>query len=154
MRREIRAKFRCMSVTHTWDKRTVVELSPVCQREDNKENEQFWKYTPSGEAKLVFKGLALDAQGKEYKAGDYYYIDMVNVCEEGGWTASRIAYDSKDHGTVKLRTRGGKWTSGPGKEGFSFGELSMGIDNPPAFKSFDPESLWDIQFRWAEASDG
>ena len=151
--RQVRAKFRCMSVAKNWSGETTVELSAVYGRGDNEENKQFWKFTPSGSAKLNFRGPASDHSGKEFVPGDYYYIDMKSVCEEGGWQVGELTYRSKESGSLELTTRGGKWTVGHNEEGFSYGKVEMGIDNPPAFKAFDPESIWDVQFNWAEKSD-
>lgn len=151
--RQVRAKFRCLGVTEKWDKSTIVELGPVCQSGKNPENEKFWKYTPSGDAQLNFRGPALDSQGNKYIPGDYYYIDM-ELSEEGGWDLATLSYHSKESGIVELTTRGGKYTASYNEKGFSYGKLKMGIDNPPAFLAFkDPDSTWDIQFNWAEASD-
>lgn len=151
--RQVRAKFRCMSVLKKWDHSTVVELSPVCQRGENPENEQFWKFTPSGGAQLNFRGPSIDDRGKEYQPGDYYYIGMKKD-ESGGWCLNTITMHGKDCGSIELATNG-KTTVGHGDgDGFSYGSLQMGIDNPPAFLAFDEvESTWDVQFRWAEATD-
>lgn len=151
--RQVRAKFRCMSVMKKWDRSTIVELSPVCQRGENPENKQFWNCTPSGDAQLNFRGPALDSRDKEYTPGDYYYIDMT-LSEDGGWFLSIVTYHGKENGQVELSTRGGKYTADYNEEGFTYGKLEMGIDNPPAFAAFgEPASTWDIQFTWAEASD-
>jgi hypothetical protein len=141
-----------MNITKTWDKQTKVELAPVYGRGDNEENKTFWKYTPSGECQLHFSGPSFDADNNAFKVGDYYYIDMVTDAE-GGWRVSQLIYRDKESGDVELSTRGGSHTAGPGEIGFRYGKLGMGIDNPPAFQAYSPESNWKIEFHWAEASD-
>jgi hypothetical protein len=126
---------------------------PVTQSKDNEENSEFWKYTPSGEAELKFRGPSFDSRGKEYTPGDYYYIDMV-ADEDGGWLLATVTYHSEENGEVKLNTRGGKYTADWGEKGFTYGSLQMGIDNPPAFLSFEKAGKpWSVKFTWAEPSD-
>jgi len=150
---QVRAKFRCLSVTKKWDKTLVVELGPVVQSKHNKENSQFWKFTPSGDMTLNFRGPSFDAGGKEFVPGDYYYIDMVKD-EEGGWGLTTVTNSGPESGSVELNTRGGKYTADWGENGFSYGKMTMGIDNPSAFKAFDPVlSHWAVTIAWAEASD-
>jgi hypothetical protein len=151
--RQVLAKFRCMSVTKKWDRSCIVELSPVCQRGSNKENEQFWKFTPSGDATLNFKGPSKDDRGQEYTPGDYYYIYMTKD-EGGGWLLNTITTHGKENGSVELATNGKDTVGWKEGDGFSYGKLQMGIDNPHAFLAFDEiESTWDVQFKWAELSD-
>ena len=150
--RQVRAKFRCMSVVKKWDRSTIVELSPVCQRGSNAENEQFWKFTPSGDATLNFRGPSIDDRGKEYQPGDYYYIDM-SKDESGGWLLNTITTHGKENGSIELATNG-KTTAGYKEDDFAYAKVQMGIDNPPAFLAFDEvESTWDVRFRWAEETD-
>ncbi len=150
---QVRAKFRCMSVTKTWDCTTEVRLMPVTQSQHNKENSQFWKYTPSGECKLCFRGPALDASGKKFEPGDYYYIDM-KPDEDGGWFLSTVTFRDEENGDIALTTRGGKHMADFGEGGFTYGKLDMGIDNPPAFLAFGTAGKpWAVEFNWAEGTD-
>lgn len=152
MRQEVRAKFRCMSVTKKWDGSSIVEFAAVLQQGKNPENAEFWKFTPSGDATLNFRGPIRDDRGEEYKPGDYYYIDM-HKSDEGGWCLSTVTSHGKENGSVELCTNNKK-TVGWGEEGFTYGKLTMGIDNPPAFLAFDEAgAAWDVQFKWAEKSD-
>lgn len=152
--RQVRAKFRCLSVTKKWDRSIIVELGPVLQKGKNPENAEFWKFTPSGDATLNFRGFALDSRGEEYTPGDYYYIDM-HKDDEGGWALTTVAKHGKDNGNVELNTRGGRHTAGMGEDGLSYGKLTMGLDHAPALGWFDnPGDPWAVVFTWAESSDG
>ena len=98
--RQIRAKFRCLSITEKWNDGFIAELAPVMQKgENSEENKRFWKYTPAGTATLVFH--------KEHslKIGAYYYIDMT-ADEKGDWFLSSV---TKDGSSAQGRT-GGKVT--------------------------------------------
>ncbi len=151
--RQVRAKFRCLSVTRKWDRSITVELGPVLQKGKNPENAEFWKFTPSGDASLNFRGPALDNRGKEFTPGDYYYIDM-HKDEDGGWLLSSVTHQGEESGSVELHTRGGKHTAGHGQDGFSYGKLTMGLDHAPALGWFDNAGgAWSVEFSWAEASD-
>jgi hypothetical protein len=144
-----------MSVAKKWDGGTIVELSPVLQQGKNPENAEFWKYTPSGDATLTFKGPSFDDRGKEYSPGDYYYIEMHKDHENGGWCLSEISHTGEESGRVELCTNGKK-TVGWGKDvlGFSYGKMTMGLDHAPALSWFDKAAEnWDVQFTWAEPSD-
>jgi len=151
--RQVRAKFRCLSVTKKWDRSVIVELGPVLQNGKNPENAVFWKFTPSGDATLNFRGPALDNRGKEYTPGDYYYVDMYKD-EDGGWCLTTVSKHGPENGDVELNTRGGKYTAGHGEDGFSYGKMRMGLDHTEALHWFDnPSGSWGVQFTWAEASD-
>lgn len=152
--RQVRAKFRCLSVSKKWDSSISVEFGPVLQQGNNPENSEFWKYTPSGDAQLNFRGPALDDRGEEYEPGAYYYIDMTKD-DEGGWCLSQVAHRGEDSGDVDLCTRGGKHTADYNENGFTYGKLHMGLDHAPALGWFDnPGGPWSVKFSWAEASDG
>jgi len=151
--RQVRAKFRVLSVTKKWDGFTNVELGPVLQRGSNPENAEFWKFTPSGDCTLTFMGPALDDRGQEYQPGDYYYIDM-HKDDDGGWGLTTVAHHGEENGSVELNTRGGKYTAGHGEEGFRYGKLGMGLDHAPALGWFDnPGGPWAVKFSFAEDSD-
>jgi len=151
--RQVRAKFRVLSVTKKWDRSVIIELGPVLQRGSNPENSEFWKFTPSGEATLNFRGQALDDRGQEYTPGDYYYIDM-HKDDDGGWHLGNVSHSGEESGSVDLCTRGGKYTAGHGEDGFTYGKLQMGLDHAPALGWFDnPGGSWAVKFSFAEASD-
>lgn len=151
--RHVRAKFRCMSVTKSWNRHTTVELSPVVQNGPSKENDEFWKATPSGSAKLQFVGPSIDSRGEEYAPGDYYYIDM-HQDDDGGWALTTVTTHSNDSGHVELNTNGKTTVGWREGDGFSYSKLEMGIDNKPAFEVFNKlGAAWDVTFTWAEASD-
>lgn len=141
-----------MSVAKKWDGTTIVELSPVLQQGKNPENAEFWKFTPSGDAQLNFRGPALDSRGKEYSPGDYYYIDM-NKDEDGGWLLSTVSHSGPETGSVELCSRGGKYTADYNEEGFTYGKMVMGLDHAPALGWFDNAGgPWSVVFTWAEES--
>ena len=152
--RQVRAKFRCMAVTKKWDGSTIVEFGAVLQQGENPENAEFWKFTPYGEATLNFKGPSVDNRGEEYSPGDYYYIDMVKSCQDGGWRLSQVSHNGKDSGSVELCTNGKKtvgWNEG---EGFTYGKMKMGLDHAPALGWFDTAGEnWEATFTFAEPSD-
>ena len=85
----IRAKFRCLLTTCSWDNIHRAEFKPVYQKKDNgsdgnaEENKTFWEATPSGEATLNFRGP------HEFVPGAYYYLDM-EPDETGTWTYSSL----------------------------------------------------------------
>lgn len=152
--RSVRAKFRCLGVTKKWDGLSFVEFGPVLQDGKNPENAEFWKFTPSGEATLNFRGPVFDDRGEEYSPGDYYYIDM-HKDDDGGWCLTTVTQHGDDNGSVELNTRGGKYTAGHGEDGFSYGKLTMGLDHAPALGWFDnPGGPWSVEFTWAEKSEG
>ena len=152
--RQVRAKFRCMSVTKKWDNNTVVEFSAVLQQGKNPENAEFWKFTPSGDATLKFKGPSFNSRDVEYSPGDYYYIDMVKNCQEGGWRLSQVSHTGEENGSVELCTNNKKtvgWNEGVG---FTYGKLTMGLDHAPALGWFDKAGEdWEVTFTFAEPSD-
>ena len=151
----IRAKFRCLVVKKNWEGETLVEFGPVFQQGKNPENAEFWKFTPSGDATLTFKGPSFDDRGKEYSPGDYYYIDMHKDLEEGGWRLAQVSHTGEESGFVELRTNGTKTAGwGKGVMGFSYGTLQMGLDHAPALGWFDKAGEdWAVTFAFAEASD-
>lgn len=153
--RQVRAKFRCMQVTRDWSGITKIAFRPVVQKNGkNKENEAFWSATPAGEAELVFAGPAMDNRGKSFEPGDYYYIDM-HKDPEGAWV---LGMNTKrvGGGEVELYTRGGKHTAGYNEEGLRHGKLDMGFNDghKVLIEIFgEVDEPWDVQFKWAEASD-
>ena len=143
----IRAKFRCMSVTKTWDHETKVELLPV-NRSSSKdpENQLFWDATPGGKAELHF---SFDTH--EYLPGAYYYIDMEPVEEpvEGGcWRLSTVTHHSDGGGDVKL------YKSWDKEAGLASGSLEIWVKYPKTLAMFGkPGVRWEVTFTFAEPTD-
>lgn len=66
----VRAKFYVQSVKYTASDSAVIEMSPVCRGEDNKE----WsKYTPSGLLSMTIKNELATAQ---FTPGNEFYLDF------------------------------------------------------------------------------
>jgi len=108
------------------------------------ENEIFWKYTPSGSAKLTFMGAC------DYQPGAYYYIDMT-LAEDGEWTLDLVTRRGNGSGDVELASTWKPVTEG----GLRHGKLEMGIDSARVIDLFGlPDSKWNVVFTYAEASDG
>ncbi len=146
--RTVRAKFRCLSITQTWDNTAVVKLGPVKRDGKDEENSFFWKYTPSGEAELCF------AAGKHppFRAGDYYYVDMT----PGGksWHISGI--DHQDHGINISFYCSGSDGGADDELGCRWGSLRLGLSKEAegARQALQPHgSNWAVRFTHAEPSD-
>lgn len=143
----IRAKFRCLAITTTYDKTTVVKLGPVKRDGKDEENSFFWKYTPSGEAELTFpKGWK-----GPFTAGDYYYLDMTPD-EKGGWRIQQI--DQQDY-NVNIAFSAGQDGQDP-DTGMRWGSIKLGLSGEAAGAraALQPHgSKWNIQFKLAEISD-
>lgn len=143
----VRAKFRCMRVTKSWDKTTTVVLSPVTEKTDD---EGFWKYTPSGECELSYY-----QEDPPFEPGAYYYIDLQPVSEhsEGIWAHNEKTDQGNGQGTVKLSVSPFYDYRNP-KPGMRHSRLELGIDSQPAFDALgEPGSFWRVSFTFAEASD-
>ena len=150
--RQVRAKFRVLSVTKKWDHWNTVELGPVLQKGSNPENSEFWRYTPSGGCTITFMGPTIDDRGQEYQPGDYYYIDMQKDAD-GGWCLSQVSHRGEESGDVELNTNG-KFTAKHGENGLRYAKLQMGLDHAPALGWFDnPGGAWSVVFSFAEATD-
>ncbi len=139
----IRAKFRCMSVTKTWDHKTKVELLPV-NRSSSKdpENAKFWDATPSGKAELHFN---IDTD--EYKPGAYYYIDK-EPAEGGPWTLSSVTRHGGGGGEVKL------YKSYDSRADLITGQLEIYTNYLATVAAFgEPGVQWSVTFTFAEPTD-
>lgn len=85
----IRAKFRCMSVSQSWENIHTAAFRPVYQKKNGQEshnfeeNKLFWEATPAGEATLTYQGP------HEFVPGAYYYIDM-SPNPEGEWRLGQL----------------------------------------------------------------
>ncbi len=140
----IRAKFRCMSIARTWEGAEICEFLPVKRDGRDPENEIFWKYTPSGEVKLVYKGEC------GFDPGAFYYIDMTPA-ENGEWTVDTVTRRANGSGDVNLSSA---WKPAT-EEGFRHGTVELGIDSDRVVDLFGlPGAKWNVVFSFAEASDG
>lgn len=148
--RQVRAKFRCLSITNKWDKTILAELHPVMNRksENFEENKKFWQASPSGECHLTFHkehGLEL---------GAYYYLDMVQD-DEGDWTLNEVCNRGNGSGEVFFSYyRNYDWQNKP--VGMLDGHFKIGIDghHTDALAAFgEPEKKWKVTFTLAEESD-
>jgi hypothetical protein len=83
----IRAKFRCLSVSEGLGNSVQIRLAAVIPKKglpNYEENQQFWKYSPSGEMKLTYNGVPMVVAGddrsgsvsRRFEVGAFYYIDM------------------------------------------------------------------------------
>lgn len=142
----IRAKFRCMTLSHFWDQTHRAEFRPVKRSNDkDSENNIYWKATPSGEASLLFRGKDLPTP---LELGGFYYIDM-EPAENGEWTLFNVTR-SQTGGEVQLELPWDNTREG----GRMSGTVKMSIDNPPALEGFGfPPSKWKVTFWLAESTD-
>lgn len=148
--RQVRAKFRCLSIAEKWDGKFVAELGPVMQKaeDSNKENKAFWKYTPSGDASLTYNAE------HPLKVGDYYYIDMVPK-EDGDWTLSSVLRNTHGGEIVLSHHRSYDYKEGAPK-GLLNGQVKMSLSDEAegALAAFsEVGSAWGVAFNFAEASD-
>lgn len=146
MTKIVRAKFRCMHVTESWDGKRVYEFLAVKRDGDrDSENSRFWDATPAGEAKLIFNTAA---GAREFDVGAYYYLDMAADDDGGAWTLERKTVHEAQV-DVHLATKP------MSVAGLRWGTVDMAILNPDAFADFDaPGRRWRVDFVLAEASDG
>lgn len=145
METTIRAKFRCLSITHSWNGDTLVKLGPI-KRGNGKdpENEFFWKFTPSGEAELSFpKGKTAP-----FKPGAFYHVDMQRA-DKAPWRLSSL--EQADYATNV-----GLYCPEDAELGASWGSLKMGlsVEATGARAAMQPHgSHWNVRFTFAEESD-
>lgn len=149
----IRAKFRCLGINLKWDGSSTAELKPVTKKKyeygkeamNFAENEQFWKYSPSGECSLGFK--TTDIEKLPVRLGSYYYIDMEQD-DAGEWELSTISnYGAQGAGEVYFSVN----NSGEAAEKLHFGTLKIGLSGESAKVShFGATSKkWKITFSLA-----
>lgn len=69
----LRAKFQVTTITH-YENGSEVKMLPVTR--GSPENEEFFKWTPSGEIKI---GLIKKEQAEVFQPGREFYIDMTPV---------------------------------------------------------------------------
>ena len=136
----IRAKFRCMRVSHEWDGKQCAEFRPITRgRGKDPDNDKFWDASPSGEASLTFKGEC------GFKPGDYYHIDM-GPSEDGQWELWSVTRRASGDGEVKYGLPWKEETVGPFQ-----GRLDIGITYPETLALFgDPGKKWAIEFGFAD----
>lgn len=146
----IRAKFRCMSVTHRWNGERHVEMLPVTHRQSHtsggevsaEENLSFWEATPAGKIQLEYKAT----QECPFDPGAYYYVDM-EESPEGTWRLERVE-ECITTLTINLDS---DWDLPLLRSG----HIHMSIDNKKAWTPFQGKihSRWNVMFRFAEPSD-
>lgn len=151
----IRAKFRCLRVTEKWNEMWVIDLGPVMQGNSNsEENKKFWEASPSGECELSFWGKP------EFKAGDYYYIDMdaheSAPAKDGSWKMGTISHHVGGSGGVEMWfNRVYDWQVNRKPQGLLNGKLTIGIEPEKVLAMFgEPGGIWNVNFLFAEESDG
>ncbi len=152
--RQIRAKFRCLSVAEKWDGTFVGQFGPVMQNgENSEENKKFWKYTPAGDAELTYN------KEHDLEVGAYYYIDMT-ADADGDWFLSSVTKDGsrqqgRTGGKVELSYyRDHDYRDVP--KGLLRGSLKVqlsGEANGTLDLFGDAGSKWKVEFIFAEPSD-
>ena len=154
--RQVRAKFRCLGITHRYDKNSIVELGAVMNKKgDNfEENASFWDATPTGKAELVF------AHECDMEPGAYYYIDLVETEEEDAWHLNSVRLSDNGQGDVSFswyRKMAKDWNyKQPTPPGMHRGSLEMTLEGGKtmALSAFDkPGSRWKVEFTFANPSD-
>lgn len=139
----VRAKFRCMSVTRTYEKITDASFRPAMPQKgadgtpEHEENKAFFKWTPGGEMTLGFyegeASLALEP-------GAYYYIDMDPLAADAKVTRPwRLQTRTEHLASAQLDVElCADWStiSDSGPEKLRNANLKMSINNPDAFPLF------------------
>lgn len=138
----VRAKFRVLERTETYDKSRTYTLRPVhrASGKTDPENRAFWEATPSGEVTLA---VWADDDPFQFELGAYYYADFTES-EGGRWAVSEITInDGSRHVTLNKR-----WECEP----FRHGTIKLGINNPRAYERFSVPQRFEVAFSFAEAS--
>lgn len=144
----VRAKFRCMEITHDWEGRRRVLLRPVtatspgAPADQRDENAAYWKASPSGELSLQFRGP--DEQLLE--PGAFYYVDLHEARGSGAdphdreWVLSFLGLSATNI-EVKLYANWDEHSQ------LIQGTLTLGIDNQDAWPIFMGKlgSSWHIE---------
>jgi len=134
----VRAKFRCISVTHTWDEVTTFCFRPVFAHNGegaSEENKRFWKATPNGSLELVFAEPPVPS----YRPGSYYYLDLREVETERPWTVYSVERIHEGQTNVCLHPA---WhTHGSPRTG----TLRLGLDVVSAYDWFTPGARWSLE---------
>ncbi len=153
---KVRAKFRCLNITHKYDGTIVANLAAVKRTGKDQENDSFWKYSPNGDCELYYH--------KECPilVGAYYYIDMEKVLEKPDatnpdlWELSRRD-ENQSYVNVELSWHVKRADySKPPPVGMLSGRFKVGLseDAVGAKEQYKPTmSMWSMAFIFAEASD-
>lgn len=146
----VRAKFRCMSVTTTYEKIITADFRPAMPQKgadgtpEHEENKAFFKWTPGGEMVLGFYAFAPDGTPQppalDLEPGVYYYIDFEPHAADADvarpWVlVSRTEHMASEQLDVELCAH---WAS-PGDSGperLRNASLKMQINNPGAWPLF------------------
>lgn len=152
----MRAKFRCLSVTHRLTSGgkstdTSVELKPVIAKSSSwpggsEENVRFWSATPTGEANWVYRDVPANVP---FVVGSYYYIDLEEIegepCDRS-WKLWKVEHTESTL-TVQL---GLGWEQ---DSRLASASLSMGIENRGAWPVFENKagSRWAVMVSDADA---
>lgn len=154
----IRAKFRCMEITHHWNKWSSVKFLPVKRDGKDSENTRFWDASPSGELRLDYTASAHEIwhnpEGQRVvsdvlNVGDYYYLDLTpQVGEsEDAWNLNSVT-KTESGGNVTFYFNQYK---NPGLRNVT---LHLNLTQPGTLELFgSPGKPWAADLRWAEASD-
>jgi hypothetical protein len=145
----IRAKFRCMESSNTWNHYRSYEFLPVMADDGAPENAKFWDATPAGKAEMHFK-CRHDAD-QQFVIGDYYYIDMEATEDESDWRLDTVT----DHGDQQQTAvfRFGPEITDYDEPGPRRGSLEMDVLNPAAFGQFGKaKKPWHVVFKHAGVS--
>lgn len=142
----IRAKFRCLSCTHTWENIWSYRLAPVMAKTGHykddpaasEENARFWKATPSGEIELYYRGSG------PFVPGAFYYVDMSPV-GDGIWPLESLLQRDTSL-TISFQ----HWAPrGEAEVSLRSGKISMQIENEAAWAPFVESgagSAWNVHF--------
>ena len=144
----IRAKFRCMESSNSWNHYRIYKFLPVMADDGAPENAMLWDATPSGRAEMSFK--AAPDNDQQFIVGDYYYIDMAPA--ESDWRLNSIT-DHGPHQRSVLFSFDPKITDYD-KPGPRRGVLEMDVNNEATFDVFGTaKKPWMVTFSHAGKSD-
>ena len=158
----VRAKFRLLSILHTYEGIQAARLVPVKRDGKDGENSAFWKYTPSGELRLDCRGIASDSDGQPLRLGDYYYLDFTEVeppeqgwpspAYDGVWSVSQVTLGQDSH-QVDLH-----WSNWQVQSGLKSGALKLGLTEQRVVAMFGEPThpsrgRWLFRVSFAETSD-
>jgi len=129
----VRAKFRCLSVTKTWDGYGEVMFKPVMPKYDGapggaEENQAFWEASPSGTMEARYRQWA-----ELPEPGSYWYVDM-EPAEKGEWRLWEVACHGQNQMGIKFSL---DWNK---DRAMAKAELGIDILNKDAFHHFEGTS--------------
>lgn len=154
--RQVRAKFRCLAVSHKWNHEIVAEFGPVLNKKGDhyEENKTFWEFTPTGELELSYFHEC------PIEPGAYYYLDLVESDGENPWTLNMLSLHEGGRGDVQLswyRNMPDGWDyKQPYPAGLHRGQFEMTIEGSRtrALETFGkPGTKWELTVTLAEPSD-